>query len=248
MAWLPGWGDPLTILPVGGPAPPPPRPRSGHAAWLWPLLTAATLLALAVVIHMADELREGESFAFDAPILLALRTPGDLSDPVGPVWLTQAFIDITALGGFTLRWLFGAAAIGFLIDIRRRVEAAWLAASLVGSMLLNTVLKIFLDRPRPDIVPHLADSSGSSFPSGHAMVAAAVYLTIGVMLAETQARMAVRAYLMIFFSLVVVLIGASRVYLGVHWPSDVLAGWAVGAAWAFAVFAAKRWWDRRKPA
>jgi undecaprenyl-diphosphatase len=213
--------------------------------WLWPLLLLAMVAALGATLHMADELREGESFSFDAAILLGLRDPANLGHPIGPVWLTQAFIDITALGGLTLRWLFGAAAIGFLIDIRRRIEAGWLAASIIGSSLLNMLLKAFLDRPRPEIVPHLAASSGSSFPSGHAMVAAAVYLTIGIMLAETQKRFAVRVYVMVFFAILVFLIGASRVYLGVHWPSDVLAGWTVGAAWALMMFVAKRWFERR---
>lgn len=219
-------------------------PKSQAIRWLWPLVLLAAVAGLGVTGYIADELREGESFGFDAAILLALRRPGDLGHPIGPVWLTQTFVDLTALGGFTLRWLFGAAAIGFLLDIRRRVEAAWLAASLLGSSLLNVILKAFLNRPRPEIVPHLAASSGSSFPSGHAMVAAAVYLTIGIMLAETQTRPAVKAYLMAFFALVVLLIGASRVYLGVHWPSDVLAGWTVGAVWALAMFAAKRWIER----
>ena len=168
-----------------------------------------------------------------------------MGHPIGPAWLTQAFIDITGLGGATLRWLFGAAAIGFLIDIRRRIEAGWLAASLVGSSVLNVLLKAVLHRPRPEIVPHLAASSGTSFPSGHAMVAAAVYLTIGMMLAETQKRPAARAYLMLFFVTLVFLIGVSRVYLGVHWPSDVLAGWTIGGAWALAMFAAKRGFERR---
>jgi undecaprenyl-diphosphatase len=213
--------------------------------WLWPLAVLLILAALAATAYIADELRDGEHFGFDSAILLALRTPGDLAKPVGPIWLTQAFIDITALGGFTLRWLFGAAAIGFLIDIRRKIEAVWLAASLIGASLLNAVLKAFLHRARPEIVPHLTTSSGSSFPSGHAMVAAAVYLTIGLMLAETQKRPAVRAYLMAFFVMLVFLIGASRVYLGVHWPSDVLAGWTVGAAWALAMFTAKRWFEKR---
>jgi undecaprenyl-diphosphatase len=125
-----------------------------------------------------------------------------------------------------------------LADIGGWIEAGRLAASLIGSSLLNVVLKAFLARPRPDIVPHLVASSGSSFPSGHAMIAAAVYLTIGIMLAETQKRRVVRTYLTAFFAIVVLLIGVSRVYLGVHWPSDVLAGWIVGMAWALMVFAA----------
>jgi undecaprenyl-diphosphatase len=216
------------------------KSRSRSIGWLGALPVLVLIAALGATAYIAAELRGGVTFGFDTAVLLALRTPGDLARPIGPVWLTQAFIDNTGLGGGTLRWLFGVAAIGFLIDIRRRIEAGWLAASLVGASVLNVLLKAVLHRPRPEIVPHLTASTGASFPSGHAMVAAAVYLTIGLMLAETQKRRAVRVYLMLFFITLVLLIGSSRVYLGVHWPSDVLAGWTIGAAWALAMFAAKR--------
>lgn len=218
------------------PAPrrPAAAPRSGL---IGTLVLLAALAALAATLRMADEIREGQRFGFDSAILLGLRGPGGA--PLGPPWAVQAFSDLTALGGFTVRWLIGAAAIGALALLRRRIEAAWLAAALYGAILLDPLLKAVLHRPRPQIVPHLTDAAGSSFPSGHALVAAAVYLTIGAMIAQHVENRAGKAAVMAAAFLLVGLIGISRVYLGVHWPSDVIAGWTFGAAWALAVMMAK---------
>jgi len=117
--------------------------------------------------------------------------------------------------------------------------------SIIGASLLNIIFKLSLHRPRPELVPHLARVSNASFPSGHAMISAAIFLTVGAMLAETQKRPAARAYLMGLAGLLVILIGCSRVYLGVHWPSDVMAGWCFGSVWALFAFAANRALRRR---
>jgi len=180
----------------------------------------------------------------DRAILLALRRPGDPARPIGPEWLLQSAIDISALGGFTLLWIFGAAGIGYLALRRRRAEAGWLAASLVGASIIDTVLKSLFHRARPDPSLHLAYVANASFPSGHAMISAAVYLSLGLMLAETDPRRLGRVGLLAFMCLIVILIGCSRVYLGVHWPSDVVAGWCLGTAWALLVFATMRWLRR----
>ena len=213
--------------------------------WLWPTLTLVALAAAGVAAHIVEELSEGDTFASDAAILLALRTPGDLARPIGPAWLLQSAIDMSALGGFTLLWLFGAAGVGYLVLRHRRAEAAWLAASLLGASLLDAGLKSFFHRARPQVVPHLAEVSTASFPSGHAMISAAAYLTLGLMLAEADPNPGRRAYLLAFACVLVLLIGCSRVYLGVHWPSDVVAGWCLGGLWALAVFAANRQLRRR---
>ena len=112
--------------------------------------------------------------------------------------------------------------------------------SIAGASLLNAGLKSILHRPRPELVPHLAVVSNASFPSGHAMISAAIYLTIAAMLSETQPKRSARIFLMAFAGLLVLLIGCSRIYLGVHWPSDVLAGWCLGSVWALVVFAVNR--------
>lgn len=224
---------------------PPPPLTARSARWLWPLIVLTALGALGLAGYIVDELTDGDTFRLDSVILLALRDPRDLARPIGPAWLEQSAIDVSALGGFTLLWLLGGAALALMAYTRRRAEAAWLAASLVGASLLNTALKIYLHRPRPQVVPHLAAVANASFPSGHAMISAAIYLTIGAMLAETQRQVAARSFLMMFAGLLVLMIGCSRVYLGVHWPSDVLAGWCFGGVWAVAVFAVNRWLRRR---
>lgn len=229
---------------AGSPAAEVARETRRAVRWLWPTLALLVLGMAGLALHIAEGILDGDVFASDRAILLALRDPADLSRPIGPAWLLQASRDVTALGGFTLLWLFGFAGVIYLLMRRRRAEAAWIAVSLVGSALINSGLKSFFHRARPEVVPHLADVSSASFPSGHAMSAAAIYLTLGVMLAETDPRRLGRVFVMGFMTLLSVAIGCTRIYLGVHWPSDVVAGWCLGAVWALIVFAANRWLRR----
>lgn len=224
---------------------PEPLAARGKMPWVWPTVALLALSMLGLGAHLANELIEGERFSFDTAILLALRTPGHLDVPVGPRWLLQSAVDISALGGVTLLWLFGVAGLIFLLYAGKRAEAGWIAASLVGSSLIDGLLKGWVARPRPELVPHLVQVANPSFPSGHAMVSAAVYLTLALMLAESEPAPSARVAAGLFFSALVVLIGMSRVYLGVHWPSDVLAGWCFGTVWALLIFAGNRWLGRR---
>ncbi|MHA6718582.1 phosphatase PAP2 family protein [Sphingomonas sp. RS6] len=203
--------------------------------WLWPALALLGVSLGAIALYLLLGLASG--FALDGRILLALRQPGALATPIGPRWLLQSATDISALGGFTVLWLFGSGAIAFLFAFGKRAEALLLAGSLLGASALNALLKLAVHRPRPDLVPHLAEVSNASFPSGHAMVSAAAYLVLGVMVAQTQPNRWARATLLALAVLLVLLIGCSRVYLGVHWPSDVLAGWCFGSVWALCMFA-----------
>jgi undecaprenyl-diphosphatase len=230
------------VEPVGA-VPPPLTVQSFR--WLWPALLLAGASALAFAALLVVTIAKGKTLKLDTTLLLALRRPGHLDTPIGPSWLEQSAIDLSALGGFTLLWLLGAAAIGFLLYIRKRAEATWLAGSVIGASVLNAIFKLSLHRPRPELVTHLAKVSNASFPSGHAMVSAAIYLTVGAMLAETQSRVSAKAYLMGLAGILVLMIGASRIYLGVHWPSDVMAGWCFGSVWALLVFAANRALRRR---
>ncbi|THD35124.1 MAG: phosphatase PAP2 family protein [Sphingomonas sp.] len=209
--------------------------------WLWPALGLFVLSLAGLGAYLADELIEGEGWAIDPRILLGLRVSGHLDTPIGPHWLLQSAVDISALGGPTLMWLFGVSGLVWLLYQRRRAEAGWIAGSLIGASLISSSLKYAIGRPRPSLVPHLAQVTDSSFPSGHSLVSAALYLTLGLMLAEGQKGWAPRVALVGFFALLVLLIGMSRVFLGVHWPSDVLGGWSFGTAWALSVFAANRW-------
>jgi undecaprenyl-diphosphatase len=199
------------------------------------LLAAAALWAF---VGLADEVREGDTHALDRGILLALRNPADPADPLGPRWLEEVARDVTALGGNAVLTGVTLAVIGFLALARKRGAALLVAASVGGGMALSTLLKLGFARPRPDLVPHAVEVYTASFPSGHAMLSAITYLTLGALLARVQPRWRLRIYILALAVLVTLLVGSSRVYLGVHWPSDVAAGWCVGAAWALACWLA----------
>jgi undecaprenyl-diphosphatase len=175
---------------------------------------------------------EGETHAFDRAVLLAFRNPLDPSDPIGPTWLEIMFRDITALGGTTVLTLMTIAVIGFLLIDGKRAAAVLVLVSVVGGVLLSSVLKFGIDRPRPDLVAHLVEVHTASFPSGHAMLSAVVYLTLGGLLSRVEGPRRIKIYVLSVAVTLTFLIGLSRVYLGVHWPTDVLAGWCAGAAWA----------------
>ncbi|MGO4706435.1 phosphatase PAP2 family protein [Microvirga sp. 2MCAF38] len=189
------------------------------------------LFALAFVL-IADEVVEGETHAFDRALLMALRNPANPADPLGPVWLEEAARDMTGLGGTAVLGIITVSAIiGFLMAGKRGTALLVLIA-VDGGMILSSLLKNGFDRPRPDLVPHAMEVYTASFPSGHAMLSAIAYLTLGAIFARTLPRKRLKAFIMSLAVFLTLIIGVSRVYLGVHWPSDVLAGWSVGAAWA----------------
>ncbi len=195
-----------------------------------------SLLVLAlgtwVFAKVASEVLEGEAQGVDRILLLALRNPRDLADPLGPPWLEEAGRDLTALGGFAVLSLLTIAVLGHLLLSRKPRAAAFVGASVVGALALSLALKAIFDRPRPDLVAHWSHVATTSFPSGHSMLSAAVYLTLGASLSRLQDNLLLKAYVLLWALLLSFLVGVSRVYVGVHWPTDVLAGWAAGAAWA----------------
>ncbi|WP_029008596.1 phosphatase PAP2 family protein [Azospirillum halopraeferens] len=196
-------------------------------------------------VLLADLVIEGETEAFDRTVLLALRNPADVSDPLGPRWLEEMGRDITALGSMGVLTMLTLAVTGYLAMRRLWRAAALLPVSVGGGMLVSTLLKMVFERARPDLVPHGAYVYTASFPSGHSMMAAVTYLTLGALLARVEPDPRIKAYILTLAVAVTVLVGVSRVYLGVHWPTDVLAGWTVGAAWALTVWLVARWLQRR---
>ena len=199
----------------------------------------AVLLALLVVtggllafVGLAEEMHEGESEQFDRAILLALRQSTDVSRPIGPEWLVKAMVDITALGSLSVLTLLTLFTTGYLFVSGQRISAALVPVSVGGAEIAMNALKALFSRTRPDVVPHLVQVTSASFPSGHAMVATAAYLTLGAIMAEASRNRSRGVYVMTCAVVISLLIGFSRVYLGVHWPTDVLAGWCAGAAWA----------------
>lgn len=183
-------------------------------------------------IEMAEVARDSAAHAFDTEILLAFREAGRPDDPVGPAWLEEAVRDLTGLGSMIVLVLVTAAAIFYLLLIGRRGEALMVLIAVGGGQILSSLLKLGIDRPRPDLVPHLAEVQTLSFPSGHAMMSAVTYLTLGSMLAGIAPGWATKIYVLGVAVLITLTVGVSRIYLGVHWPSDVLAGWCAGFAWA----------------
>jgi undecaprenyl-diphosphatase len=188
--------------------------------------------SLWLFISIAGEVVEGETSAWDRRVLLALRSAADPAVPWGPAWVQEAARDVTALGGVALLALMTLTVIGYLLLARKRHAALAVSVAVAGGLILSSLLKLGFERPRPDLVPHGSFVYTTSFPSGHSVMAAVTYLTLGAMLARVEASVRMKVYLLSVAIVLTVLVGASRVYLGVHWPTDVAAGWAVGAAWA----------------
>jgi len=189
---------------------------------------------------IANEVIKGDTVGFDRSLMLAMRRPGDLA-PLGPPGLLESARDLTALGGATaVTLLTGMTAVYFLLDDRRRM-ALFVCGSVISGWFMSTLLKMMFNRPRPDLVPHEAYFSSASFPSGHSMLSAVTYLTLGALLARSHQRRRIKAFFLLSAGLLTFLVGVSRVYLGVHWPTDVLAGWTAGATWAILCWLAARW-------
>lgn len=213
-----------------------------------PVLISILLIAggLWVFAEVADEVAEGESRAMDTTILLALRNPADRTDPLGPGWLEELGRDATAFGSVGVLTFVTLAVAAFLALQRRTRAAVFVVAAIAGGMAISFALKSGFDRPRPDLVPHGSVVYTASFPSGHSMMSAVVYLTLGALLARMQSQRRLKVYVVALAVLMTLAVGTSRVYLGVHWPTDVLAGWAAGASWAMLCWTVVLWLQRRR--
>ena len=206
------------------------------ASW-WGTMSLVVLIGVLVAvggtwafIEIADEVTEGDTQKFDDWALQALRKPD--GTPIGPRWMHEAGRDLTALGGVMVLSLFTFGVAGYLLMVRK-YHAMWLVIiATFGGLIVSTILKRSFDRDRPDIVPHLSHVYTSSFPSGHSMLSAVVYLTLGSLLARLAPNYKVKLYFIGLALFLTSLVGVSRVYMGVHYPTDVLAGWTAGCVWA----------------
>jgi len=189
---------------------------------------------------------EGDTQSIDRDILLALRSPTDPADPIGPRWLEEALRDVTALGGFTvLTLIVVVTTLAFLFHGKGR-QAGVLAAVAILAQIASSTTKLAYARPRPDLMPHEAYVYSASYPSGHSLMAAAVFLTLATMIASLETRRRTKALVYGLAVILTVGVGFSRIYLGVHWPTDVLGGWTLGAAWALAGWIVLRWLAGRR--
>jgi len=186
------------------------------------LLAGLGTVSLLVFLFLKiwSEVQEGDARAIDAAILLKLRVPGHLDIPIGPAWLKESMVALSDLGYLLVKGALGRAVL--------------LATATLSGGVAVLALKDLTGRPRPIIVDHLVSVQFTSFPSGHAANSAIVYLTIAVLAIDVEPSLRAQTYILIVAITLTVLIGLSRLYLGVHWPSDVAAGWALGAAWALA--------------
>ena len=198
----------------------------------WLLVGLGACVLLFIFVLLAGEVMEGETQALDVRTLRVLRTAADPTVPIGPVWLEFAFLDLTALGGMTVIGLVVCAVAGFLFLQGRYRTALVILFTTISGDLVGTATKHLFVRPRPTVVPHLREVLSSSFPSGHAMDSAIVYLTLGAMLMRVADRRATKLYCLAMAALITLLVGVSRVYLGVHYPTDVIGGWILGFVWA----------------
>ncbi|PBB16234.1 phosphatase PAP2 family protein [Mesorhizobium sp. WSM4313] len=214
----------------------------------FPVLLAGLVIAggLWGLVELMEVARATTPHTFDTEILLAFRRAGQPDSPIGPLWLEGAVRDVTALGSTAVLVLITTATILYLLLIRRPSTALFMFAAVAGGQVLSSLLKFEVDRPRPDLVSHLVNETSLSFPSGHAMLSAVTYLTLGSLTARFLPDRRTKVFVLGFAVLTTVLVGASRVYLGVHWPSDVLAGWCAGFAWAMLCWLAARLLQRRK--
>ncbi|MCA9695339.1 MAG: phosphatase PAP2 family protein [Myxococcales bacterium] len=209
---------------------------------LWALFLLVTPVWLFAAI--ARYTAAGPS-GFDRRILLALREPGDPSDPLGPAWLEQTVRDVTALGGVGVLTLLIIAVTGWLALAGKRAAALYALAAVTTGVVASALLKQLFARPRPDLVSHGVVTFHSSFPSGHAMMSTIVFMTLAALVTRLQTSALARAYALLLGALLSLLVGVSRVYLGVHWPTDVLAGWTAGAGWALLCWLVARRLQRR---
>ena len=196
-------------------------------------------------VELAEVARDSSARAFDTEILLAFREAGQTDNPIGPLWFEEAMRDITGLGSTIVLVMVTAVAIFYLLLIGRWRTALLVLVTVGGGQILSSLLKLGIDRPRPDLVSHLVDVQTLSFPSGHAMMSAVTYLTLGSMLAGIVPGRATKIYVLGVAVLITLMVGVSRIYLGVHWPSDVLAGWCAGFAWAMLCWLVARHFFRR---
>lgn len=210
------------------------------------LVTAFVIvLALFGFVELVTELREGEMRQFDEWLLRLFRRTDNPALLIGPLWLSEAVTDITALGGNVILVMVLLCATGYLALRQRYGATVLVLVASAGGGLLSLALKQAFARERPDVVPHLVTVEGLSFPSGHSMAAAVIYLTLGALLARFAQLRRVRVYVIAVSLGLTFLIGITRICLGVHNPTDVLAGWAGGLAWALLCWLGARYLQYR---
>jgi undecaprenyl-diphosphatase len=227
--------------------------QSFRDAWRWLvghdlivlLAVLLVVISLLTFLKLADAVEGGRTRRFDETILRALRDPADPAHLIGPPWMILAVRDVTALGGETVLVLVTLIAFGFLLVAGKRHAAVFLLIAAVGGTAANFLMKDYFERPRPEVVPHLMDEQSFSFPSGHSMMSAVIYLTLGALLDRFVEGRRLKLYCLFVALLLTFLVGCSRLFLGVHYPTDVLGGWTAGLTWAMLCWLVARYLQKR---
>jgi undecaprenyl-diphosphatase len=214
--------------------------------WIPILIAFVALSAAFGFVNLTSEVFEGELETFDHFVLQSLRQSSDPKLLIGPTWLIETVRDISALGSVSVLTLVTLSVAGFCAIKRRLRLLVFFLSSVLGGTAVMLTLKYVIARPRPDIVPMLSDVTDPSYPSGHSMISAIVYLTLGALLARSTSNHVLKVYYLLASAVLTFLVGCSRVYLGVHYPTDVLAGWAAGASWSALTYFAASILQRRK--
>lgn len=194
----------------------------------FPVLLAGLVIAAGLwgLVELMEVARSATPHAFDTEILLAFRQPGQPGVPIGPLWLEGAMRDITSLGSSAVVVLITTATIVYFLLIRRPATALLIFVAVAGGQVLSSLLKVGVDRPRPELVSHLVSETSLSFPSGHAMLSAVTYLTLGSLASRFLNGQTTKIYVLSLAVLTTLLVGISRIYLGVHWRRTC---WPAGA-------------------
>jgi len=219
----------------------PAQPRRRLPEYKTEIALILVSLGLFTFFKLMEQVLAGETGSFDRSILLWFRNSNDLTDPIGPQWLETVVRDITALGGFLVLGMLSLFVVGYLWLKQRHRMAAFVGISVFTGIALNTLLKELITRPRPDIISHSTGAALSSFPSGHTMMSTVVFLTLGALLSLATEDRKIKFYILFWSILLPLIVGLSRLYLGVHWPTDIIAGWIAGATWALICLLLSQW-------
>lgn len=208
------------------------------------------LIGIIMLVHsffeIAEEVDEGDTHKIDTSIIMLMRDGNDPANSWGPLWLQETMRDISGLGGIVILTLMTIGAVLYLFMKGKKGQALYLLLTVSIGTLFANLLKFSYARPRPDLVPHGSYVFTDSFPSGHSMMSAVVYLSIGMLLARAHETTAMKMYFIGTAVFLALIIGISRIYLGVHWPSDVLAGWVAGAICAMIFWLIEWFWQERR--
>lgn len=216
--------------------------RSGVAGLCLPVVMVAGVGACGMLLTWRG------AAVFDAPLLLWFRDAADTGRLAGPVWMAPLWQALTWLGNAAPRVAVASATVACLLALRHWRSAVWLGSLLLGGLAVSTVLKQWVARPRPQLVVHLDHVNSMSFPSGHALNSTLFYLSVALLLACLTTRRGARWCLVAAAAALSFAIGVSRIALGVHYPTDVIAGWVAALAWLWLGWMlALRYWPGALP-